>query len=96
MHPDWARALRDQCNAAGVPFFFKQWGEHGPARLDLRDGDSEPWRVYPDGYRAWNITESLRPASQWAQEISVHVGKKAAGRKLDGRTWDEAPDNESS
>ena len=27
MHPDWARSLRDQCAAAGVPFFFKQWGE---------------------------------------------------------------------
>jgi protein gp37 len=27
MHPDWARGLRDQCVAAGVPFFFKQWGE---------------------------------------------------------------------
>ena len=27
MHPDWARSLRDQCEAAGVPFFFKQWGE---------------------------------------------------------------------
>jgi protein gp37 len=30
MHPDWARSLRDQCAAAGVPFFFKQWGEHAP------------------------------------------------------------------
>lgn len=28
MHPDWARSLRDQCKAADVPFFFKQWGEH--------------------------------------------------------------------
>ena len=28
MHPDWARAIRDQCAAAGVPFFFKQWGEY--------------------------------------------------------------------
>jgi protein gp37 len=27
MHPDWPRSLRDQCQAAGVPFFFKQWGE---------------------------------------------------------------------
>lgn len=27
MHPDWARSLRDQCQAASVPFFFKQWGE---------------------------------------------------------------------
>lgn len=27
MHPDWAKGLRDQCVKAGVPFFFKQWGE---------------------------------------------------------------------
>ena len=27
MHPDWVRSLRDQCAAAGVPFFFKQWGD---------------------------------------------------------------------
>ncbi len=26
-HPDWFRGLRDQCQAASVPFFFKQWGE---------------------------------------------------------------------
>lgn len=30
MHPDWPRALRDQCVAAGVPFLFKQWGEWAP------------------------------------------------------------------
>jgi protein gp37 len=30
MHPDWARTIRDQCKAAGVPFFFKQWGAYGP------------------------------------------------------------------
>jgi protein gp37 len=30
MHPDWARGLRDACVAAGVPFFFKQWGEWAP------------------------------------------------------------------
>lgn len=35
MHPDWARSLRDQCTAAGVPFLFKQWGEWGPA----------PWKI---------------------------------------------------
>mgnify|MGYP000995710618 CR=1 FL=1 len=29
MHPDWARSLRDQCQEADVPFFFKQWGEEG-------------------------------------------------------------------
>lgn len=30
LHPDWARLVRDQCAAAGVPFFFKQWGEWLP------------------------------------------------------------------
>lgn len=29
MHPGWARAIRDQCAAAGTAFFFKQWGEWG-------------------------------------------------------------------
>lgn len=35
MHPDWARSLRDQCEKAGVPFLFKQWGEWCPALTDL-------------------------------------------------------------
>jgi len=30
VHPDWIRGLRDQCQAASVPFFFKQWGEWRP------------------------------------------------------------------
>lgn len=30
MHPDWALSLRDQCEAADVPFLFKQWGEWVP------------------------------------------------------------------
>jgi len=37
MHPDWARSARDQCQAAGVPFFFKQWGEWAPnCRCDTK------------------------------------------------------------
>jgi protein gp37 len=31
MHPDWVRSLRDQAQAAGVPFHFKQWGEWVPS-----------------------------------------------------------------
>lgn len=31
MHPDWPRQIRDHCVSAGVAFFFKQWGEFGPA-----------------------------------------------------------------
>ncbi len=30
MNPDWVRSLIQQCAAAGVPFFFKQWGEWAP------------------------------------------------------------------
>jgi protein gp37 len=50
MHPDWARSLRDQCEAAGIPFFFKQWGEWLPmdqigdrshARNHTTNGDCE-------------------------------------------------------
>lgn len=38
MHPDWVRSLRDQCAAAGVPFFFKQWGNQLPAGQMMGDG----------------------------------------------------------
>jgi hypothetical protein len=42
MHPEWARSLRDRCVAAGVPFFFKQWGEWLPGHHytpELRERD---------------------------------------------------------
>lgn len=61
MRPEWARSLRDQCRAAGVPFLFKQWGAYGPANSS--DG--------PD--------------------CVIRLGKRKAGRVLDGRTWDEFP-----
>jgi len=44
MHPDWPRRIRDDCLAAGVPFFFKQWGAQLPGRhLDDRTWDELPW-----------------------------------------------------
>jgi len=46
MHLDWARAVRDQCRAAGVPFFFKQWG--GVRRKEAgRVLDGRTWDEYP-------------------------------------------------
>ena len=45
MHPDWPRSLRDQCQAAAVPFFFKQWGEWAPR--DTMIGD-------PFGFSDWS------------------------------------------
>ncbi|HLY06118.1 MAG TPA: phage Gp37/Gp68 family protein [Rhizomicrobium sp.] len=43
MHPDWARSLRDQCAAAGVPFFFKQWGEWAFEGQKDADGRTIVW-----------------------------------------------------
>lgn len=54
MHADWARALRDECNQAGVPFHFKQWGshdEHGtPTNKHVagRALDGRTWDEFPE------------------------------------------------
>lgn len=49
MAPEWVRSLRDRCAAAGVPFFFKQWGgvRKGKAgrALDGRTYDEVPVRT---------------------------------------------------
>lgn len=84
MNPDWARSLRDQCVEAGVPFHFKQWGNHVPVDdpRGLRVGDLHYW----DGSKFILGADVVR-------EVHMHnVGKKAAGRLLDGRTWDEFPE----
>ena len=47
MDPDWARAVRDSCNAAGVPFFFKQWGGRTP-KAGGRLLDGRVWDELPD------------------------------------------------
>lgn len=74
-HPDWFRSLRDQCQAADVPFFFKQWGEWSPA--DAPTGP--PTYVLPDGTLSIDGTPMMR------------VGKKAAGAALDRQEWREVP-----
>lgn len=74
MHPDWVRSLRDQCQAAGVPFFFKSWGDYKPL----------PYGDRGDGLHT--LTEY-----KGCKYDFVKVGKKAAGRLLDGRIWNEMP-----
>lgn len=77
MHPDWARSLRDQCASAGVPFLFKQWGEYHPA-----DQVKNPEQLAKTG----DMGTALRTGAavtfddQWTWKI----GKKSAGRLLDG------------
>lgn len=88
MHPDWARLIRDQCAAAGVPFFFKQHGEW----LPLSDYDFTIHGADTSKHQhrfAWRIGEKNN------NELPIscyRVGKKAAGRLLDGREWSEMPE----
>lgn len=86
MHPNWARSLRDQCQAAGVPFFFKQWG-------DLVTEDQSPEDIVLPGtahcpWSTWNERKD-----DWAgdQTAVYRVGKKAAGALLDGELHQEWP-----
>lgn len=76
IHPDWARSLRDQCADAGVPFFFKQWGEWEP-RGSLRYVKTQPLKG-----------DLLFPA---LDHVFRKIGKKHAGRELDGRVHDGFP-----
>ena len=99
--PDWLRSLRDQCQTAGVPFLFKQWGEWLPwhhfddvaiddppeqTRFKTMEWSEGAWIDvgYPDN---WATMDGEIDDMQCVGR----VGKKAAGRTLDGRTWDEVP-----
>ena len=77
MHPDWARSLRDQCAAAGVAFHFKQWGEWAPRHSwDHR-------RMVAIDAAGNRVSDDLRPQDVGGQRFA-RIGKKAAGRLLDG------------
>lgn len=84
--PDWFRSLRDQCDAVGVPFHFKQWGAYAPMEWsgcidhDPRGGAFPgPVRAADDDGGPW------RPGYAWSfDEVSVKLSKKDAGHRLDG------------
>jgi protein gp37 len=77
MHPDWVRSLRDQCEAACVPFFFKQWGEWAHGSI-LRDS--------PGGIP---LNLARLPHTPCAVGRFARIGLHRAGRLLDGRTHDD-------
>ena len=56
MDPGWARGLRDQCRAAHIPFFFKQWGGRTP-KAGGRELDGATWDEYPESGRALSEEE---------------------------------------
>lgn len=103
MHPEWARALRDQCRDAKVQFFFKQWGEWAPRGGSVNGGGTDFSEIDPQCTR-WprvirlgehgrdtryleNLTGGI------GEEVFMQmVGKKLAGRLLDGVLHDEYPE----
>lgn len=90
MHPDWARSIRDQCTAAGgVPILLKQrgawtWDPEG----GIRPGDI---CMSPDGFTDTAGTDYVCYANESDGTHLRRVGKKAAGRELDGVMHDAYP-----
>jgi len=102
MHPDWVRSVRDQCAAAKVPFFFKGWGEWAPSCNYYEEDDDVrekcldlPHKLITQrGYehvicdKKYRIVDGQPLLGTW---IMHKIGKKNAGRLLDGRTHDDLP-----
>lgn len=90
LHLEWVRSLRDQCQKAGVAFFFKQFGEWVPT-------GQEP--AFIPGSQVRDVMNILIDGSKYitgyinAGELCCmkKIGKKKAGRLLDGREWNEFP-----
>ena len=93
-HPDWFRSVRDQCVAADVPFFFKQWGEWAehPGDCedivhDIRSGAGNVALVEKNPDKHYETLMDLFGMGRYM----LRVGKRAAGHLLDGREHREFP-----
>lgn len=91
MHPDWARSLRDQCAAAGVPFLFKQHGEFIGGLMvnddQIEAARSGGWVSLDGAFHDGNDPSAFRDGD-------AHVyrcGTRVAGRLLDGVMHDDYP-----
>jgi protein gp37 len=87
MNPNWIGGIGRQCIEAGVPFFFKQWGEWAPWKEDegpAPNGRPCGFWSYADHWYDSDVPNTHRASM-------VRVGKVAAGRLVDGREWSEFP-----
>lgn len=99
-HPDWVRSIRDQCQASGTAFFFKQWGEWAPGDAFglVQDGAVYDRRGHVrDWLRRYVVCEdradrlTAHTFTKHGTNLVYRVGKHRAGRLLDGREWKEFP-----
>ena len=98
-HPDWHRNARDFCAAHGIAYLFKQWGEWGVAASALsgtpgRYAIATPAAIAPDswGGRVFEVDAYPRQFDLFSGSVvRQRIGKKAAGRRLDGVQHDGAP-----
>jgi Protein of unknown function (DUF5131) len=96
-HPHWHRVARDWCAGAGVAYFFKQWGAWRP-RDDLHGEprDGLPVRGAKTGASAFLRVDghwgNLDECSNGQAQALDRMGKKTAGRVLDGRLYDACPE----
>lgn len=89
LHLDWALSLRDQCVIADVPFLFTRWGDFAPSGNPAKD---QRYLVHHDGiFTPLGSGATTKPGI--GQRFAYRVGATRAGRVLDGRTWDQHPDN---
>lgn len=94
MHPDWVRSIRDQCSKAGIPFVFPQWGDWVPVAIikQTPEVDQRPGHEMAP-YKTMRLSEARNEQLHCVETGSTYlmsrVGKKASGRVLDGKIWDE-------
>ena len=93
MHPEWPRWIRNDCAAANVAFFFKQWGEFAPRMSNLTEF------LHPSDVRLGERVVASNGALNGFPdhgvtefEVMRRLGKKAAGRLLDGVEHNAMPE----
>lgn len=91
MHPDWVRAVRDQCAVASTPFFFKGWGEWVPKSQGFMTRNKKWGTIDQTGNWFPDTTPWNGHDDDGGEVIIIKVGRKKADRLLDGRTHDDLP-----
>lgn len=99
MHPAWAQSLRDQCQKAGVAFFFKQWGCWVNADHSVMKGLNPNEFLIPGRFGIFTSEGVWWPGQGFGHRknldglVMYRVGSRRAGRQLDGREWSEWPED---